>query len=368
MKAQENRTVRTNNTFTIFRYKIEDLEEQLHKQHEVIKNEVAIPLGKDLGTMQPNKPEPDCEKDVYSGMISGAYSKMMMDARQELQSEIETHHIISDKLEAELKLDELSKELEKTQTEARLKKRDLDACDNSLLKKEKRYKKIRWFLLFIILVDMFLSSAALMAMGYNAITSYIVGIAIGGSIFFASEQVPNMVNKGRNLWERRGVLFGIFAIAFGVFYVLGIFRATSFNEGVLSQTQGVNPFYFACLNLFFFAVSVITVYQHRLTSAERKVLDKWKLTKEELDELNTKVGSLKLEILTIRKEQAETELARKQILIYSNNIQELVQRLFEDSQKTFYSTNCIYRSDGKTPKFFEHDIPQLPSFNNTLKL
>jgi hypothetical protein len=70
----------------------------------------------------------------------------------------------------------------------------------------------------------------------------------------------------------------------------------------------------------------------------------------------------------VRKEQKDSELARKQIQIYAHDMQEMVQSLYEESQKTFFSTNCIYRSDGKVPKFFEEDIPMLSSFHKNLTI
>ena len=103
MKANVDSKQKSNN-ITIFRYKIEDLEKKLTEEHEAIKSTIAIPLAQDLGVMKPSKPEATCEKDVYSGVIEGAYSKMMMTAKKELQSEIESFHIISEKQEADIKI------------------------------------------------------------------------------------------------------------------------------------------------------------------------------------------------------------------------------------------------------------------------
>ena len=205
MKKTVNNTV-TNNEITIFRYRIEDLEKQLKQEHEAIKSEVAIPLGKDLGAMQPSKPEPECEQDVYSGIISGAYSKMMITAKKELQSEIESHHITSDKVEAKEKLRNYNKELEKKETDIRLKRRDLEKCDNSLLKKDDRYRYTKITLMFLVLVDTLISGTALQAMGYPLITSYVIGLAIGIGIFFLAENLPEIIQRGRSINERRLIL------------------------------------------------------------------------------------------------------------------------------------------------------------------
>lgn len=366
MKTTVNNSA-TNNSITIYRYKIDELESKLLEQHEVIKSEVAIPLGKDLGTMQPSKPEATCEKDVYSGIISGAYSKMIITAKKELQSEIENHHINSDKIEADAKLKELSTDLEKKETEFRLKKRELEKCDNSLLKKAKRYKPTRLVLVFLVLVDTLISGTALQAMGYPLITSYVIGLAIGVGIFFLAENLPEIIQKGRTPMEKRLIAIGAFAFLFIVFYVLGIFRTTTFNSSTDFGT-GIKPIYFACLNMFFSIIATLVVYFKGLTKAEKRILDSYYLIKEAVEILEKEIIVLKDSIIKVRQEQSSSELARKQILIYAESIEELIQRLYEESQKTFYSTNCIHRSDGKTPKFFEYDIPRLPPFKNSLSL
>lgn len=367
MKTSVNNKNASNNNITIFRYKMEDLEKRLLQEHEVIKNEIAIPLAKDLGTMQPSKPEPDCKKDVYSGIISGAYSKMMMTVKKDISSEIESHHIHLEKEEAGIKSQELSNELEQKETEHRLKKGELEKCDNSLLKKEERYKWTRLLLMFLVLVDMLLSGAAMQSMGYPLLVSYVIGLAIGIGIFFLAENVPEIISKGRTIIERRIIALVTFSGLFGIFYVLGIFRSTAFTDAS-EFGEGINPLYFASLNMFFSIIATLVVYFRGLNKSEKKILDRYKLTKELVDRLKNEIKILKSDIQKVRITQAESELARKQILIYAQDIQELIQRLYEESQKTFYSTNCIHRSDGKVPKFFGDEIPKLPSFYKTLNL
>ena len=368
MKTKVKNKVVTDTGITIFRYKIDELEKKLLVEHEAIKSEIAVPLGRDLGAMQPSKPEVDCEKDVYSGVISGAYSKMMMTAKKEMQSEIEMHHIVSDRAEAEEKLKELSTKLEKKRTDCRLKKRELEKCDNSLIKKDARYRfPTRFILGFLVLVDTLISGVSLQNMGYPLITSYVIGLAIGIGIFFLAENLPEIIQKGRTTIQKWLIAIVSFAFLFGIFYVLGIFRASGFNSNT-DFGEGTRPIYFACLNMFFAIIATLVVYFKGLTREEKKILDQYKLTKEEVDGLEDEITGLKADISKIREDRASSQLARKQILIYAESIVELIQRLYEDSQKTFYSTNCVHRSDGRTPKFFEHDIPRLPSFKNTLKL
>ena len=366
MKATVDNKQKSNN-ITIFRYKIEDLEKKLTQEHEMIKSTIAIPLAQDLGAMKPSKPEATCEKDVYSGVIEGAYSKMMMTAKKELQSEIESFHIISEKQEADIKLNELSTELEKTETEHRLKKRELAACDDSLLKKADRYKWTRLTLVFLVLVDTLLSGTALQAMGYPLIVSYVIGLAIGLGIFFLAENLGEIIAKGKTPAQKRMITVGAFIFLFIIFYILGIFRTTTFNSSNNFGT-GVHPLYFACLNLFFSIIAFLVVEFRGLNSKEKKLLDRYNITKEAVEVLAKKIQELKNEIISVRQIQADAEVARRQIQIYAQDIQELIQRFFEDSQKTFYSTNCIHRSDGEVPKFFGDTIPTLPSFHKAIKL
>lgn len=367
MKTDAKNNVSKSNSVTVFRYKMEDLEKKLVQEHETIKQEIAIPLGKDLANMKPSKPEPECEKDVYSLVINGAYSKMMMSAKKELQSEIESHHIIADREETDKKLEALETELEKKETDYRLKKRELEKCDNTLKKKAERYKWTRVILMFLVLVDTLISGTALQAMGYPLITSYIIGLAIGIGIFFTAEHLPEIIAKGKTQWQKRLIAVTVFAVLFVVFYVLGIFRTTTFRNSEVFG-NGAGPLYFACLNLFFTTVATLVVYFAGLSLAEKKIWDKYCIANDEAKELHKEVENLKEQIVQVRKEQKESELARKQIQIYAHDIQELVQRLYEESQKTFYSTNCIHRSDGKVPKFFEQPIPMLPSFYKGLSI
>lgn len=366
MKATVDNKQQSNN-ITIFRYKIEDLEKKLTEEHNTIKSSIAIPLAQDLGKMKPSKPEPNCEKDVYSGVIEGAYSRMMMNSKKELQSEIESFHMISEKQEADAKLKDLAIELEKTETDLRLKKRELEACDDSLLKKADRYKWTRIILVFLVIVDTLLSGTALQAMGYPLIVSYTIGLAIGIGIFFLAENLGELIDKGKIPMQKRLIAVGAFVFLFIIFYVLGIFRTTTFNSSNDFGT-GIHPIYFACLNLFFAIIAFLVVQFKGLNSKEKKLLDKYNITKEAVQKLSDKVKALKNEIITIRQAQADAEVARRQIQLYAHDIQELIQRFFEDSQKTFYSTNCIHRSDGKVPKFFGDPIPTLPSFYKGLNL
>lgn len=353
------------NDIIIYRYKIEDLEKRLTMEHETIKTEIAIPLAQDLGKMKPSKPEPSCEKDVYSGVIQGAYSKMMMTAKKELQSDIETFHMVSEKQEADLKLNELSIALEKKETEHRLKKRELEKCDDSLLKKAARYKWTRVILGFLVLVDTLLSGTALQAMGYPLIVSYVIGFAIGLGIFFLAENLGEIIAKGKTPLQQRMITISAFTFLFIIFYILGIFRTTTFNNSNDFGT-GVDPLYFACLNLFFSIIAFLVVEFRGLNNKEKKLLDRYYITKEALEALAKEIEALQEEIKSIRKIQAEAEIARKQIQLYAQDIQELIQCFFEDSQRTFYSTNCVHRSDGKVPKFFDNPISMLPSFQKSI--
>ncbi|WP_114490715.1 hypothetical protein [Candidatus Ulvibacter alkanivorans] len=367
MKTNIKNNLKENENITVFRYRVEDLEKKLLEQHETIKNEIAIPLGKDLGNMQPSKPEPECEKDVYSGVIGGAYSKMMMTAKKELQSEIESHHILADKEETKRTLKELNSELEKKGTDHRIKKREVEKCDHTLKKKAKRYRWTRIALMFLILVDTLISSAALQAMGYPLLTSYIIGLAIGIGIFFTAEHLPDIIAKGRTPNQRRAIAFVVFGLLFMVFYVLGIFRTTTL-KGSMVFGNGAGAFYFACLNMFITTIAAAVVHFKGLSRNEKRIWDTYRIAEEDEQRIAKEVKALKVSIAQVHKKQKESELARTQIQIYAHDVEELIQRLYEESLKTFYSTNCIHRSDGKVPKFFEHPIAMLPSFYKGLTI
>jgi len=351
---------------TIYRYQHAELENALLEEHQVIMEEISINLAKDLAKL--DKPEAEKKEDHYSDPIYSAYRKMGITAKKELQIEIESHSIISDKIEADREIKDLGKELHEKQNELRLKNRELEKENNTLLKKETRYNKIRWFLGGVILVDTFLSAAALQAMKYSLLVSYIVGLGIGFGIFLLSEHSPEIINKGRTLLEKRMIAIGSFLLLGVIFYMLGIFRTFGITGEDTANTEGIRPIYFVCLNMFFVITTTLVSYFNKLTKSERQKLDQWKLKKEATQELNKDINNIKSKIQSIRKKHTEAELARKQLLIYARDIQVLIQSYYEQSLKTFYSTNLIHRSDGKTPVCFSNEIPILPIFYNDLKL
>ncbi len=354
------------NQITIFRYKQKDMEDLLYLNHDQIVKDTAIPLGKDLAGL--NKPEESCDTEqIYCGVLSGSYNKLMMKAKTELQSDIEELHIISDKAEADNTLKQLEEDLIKKENELRLKKRELDKKDNFLVKKDERYGKIQWFLFFMILVDMLISGTALQAMGYPLIIAYLIGFSIGIGIYFMSERLPEIIDKGRTIWQKRAIAIASFLVLGVLFYVLGIFRTINFTSDS-AISEGAKPIYFACLNMFFVIVVTLTSYFNRPTKKERALLDQWKLKKEEVDALESQVASIKNTIQQTRKTQAHSELSRKQLLLYAKDIQQLIQQLYEEAFKTFMSTNLIHRSDKKIPKFFSQDVPKLNAFYTDIKL
>ena len=354
------------NTITIHRYQKEALENQLLKEHETTLKEVAIDLGKDLASL--NKPEPDKKEDHYSDPIYSAYRKMGITAKKELQVDIESHNIISDKEEADRELEDLASQLNEKENALRLKKRELEKEDNTLLKKDKRYKLLRWFFsLYHFSRPVFKRQST---PGNAIFFAYLLcgGTGIGIGIFLISEFLPEIIKKGRTPLFRFLIGLGCFSILAILFYVLGVFRTLGLNASTFSNQEGLRPIYFVCLNLFFVMVSTLVVWFNKLTKEERRQLDSWKQKKEEVDTLTREVTTLKSEMHTIRVQNAEAELSRKQLLLYAKDIQELIQSYYEQSIKTFYSTNLIHRSDGKTPICFSNPIPKLPIFYTNLKL
>jgi len=353
----------TSNHIEIFRYRYEELEKYVQNQHHNIKP-IAIELGEDLAKI--NKPEPEQEKDIYTGEIRSNYSRLLAHAKKELQTGIEVNHMDSESKDFNYRLTELKKDRQKKETELRLKERELDKCDHSLLKKEERYNWTRIFLMFLILVDLALSSSALMAMGYSNIVAITVGLALGIGIFFLAENLPEIINKGKSDISKWLIALAIFTFLFVVFYVLGQFRSTMFRASNQDLISGTNPLYFAVLNLFFTIIACLVVYFKGLTKVEKKHLDRLKTLKGEVEELHKEVNRIKDAILATREDATSKEMSRKYLLLYADDIRDLIQRCYEESLEKFHSTNCIYRSDGQTPKFFGDPAPQLPSIKHEL--
>lgn len=363
MKTKKNKL---DNTIQVFRQQEKEVEKVLYKAHDDIMKNIAIPTAKDLAAI--NKPESKCNNEqAYLGILSGAYGKLMMIPRTELQTEIENLHIEKEKEETVEKMKILEEQYEEKKNKLRLKTRAVEEQDNTLLKKERRAKRTDILLALMILVDMLLSSAALQALGYSLIASYGIGLGIGFGIFFISKYIPTLIRKGKTIWQQRFIAIAIFLGLATVFYVLGVFRSTTLdNDSVISKDYW--PLYFMSLNLFFVLVATIANAFTALTSLERQLIDKWRIAKEEKEQLEKETQELQDKIQTLREEQNRNELSRKQLLLYAKDIQLLIQQLYEEAYKTFMSTNLIHRSDGKVPLFYSHPIPKLPSFYKDLEL
>lgn len=348
----------------IFRYKQEHLEKYLEKQHEKILIETVYPLAKDLAEL--SKPEEDSTEQMYCGVIRGNYSKLGIQVKKDLQTEIEEKHLSLEKEESQRKLKDLNTDLEKQENELRLSKRELAKHNSNLLEKENRYKKIRFFLMFMILIDTFLSGKALQNMGYNLMVSYLIAFGIGIGIFYLSERIPEIIARGRNVLEKRLIGFGIFIILAITFYVLGIFRSISFTNADV-PTEGFKPIYFMFLNLFLTGVSTTVSALTRLTKQENQILDVWKTKKRETKELEDKVSTTRKSINKIHQSDINSELSRKQLQIYAHDMQQLIQQLYGEALQAFISTNMIHRPKGsKVPPFFSEPVPKLPNFYDNL--
>lgn len=354
------------NTIQVFRQQEKEVEKLLYKAHDDIMKNTVLSTAKDLAAI--NKPEPDCNNEqAYCGILSGAYGKLMMIPRTELQTEIEYLHIEKEKEETVEKMKILEEQYEEKKNKLRLKTRAVEEQDNTLLKKENRAKLTDVLLALMILVDMLLSSAALQALGYSLIASYGIGLGIGVGIFFISKYIPTLIRKGKTISQQRFIAIAIFLGLATVFYVLGVFRSTTLDaSSVISEDLW--PFYFMCLNLFFVLVATIANAFTALTSMERQLIDTWRIVKQEKEELEKQTQELQDKIQDLREEQNRNELSRKQLMMYAKDIQLLIQQLYEEAYKTFMSTNLIHRSDGKVPLFYSHPIPKLPSFYKDLEL
>lgn len=355
-----------NNIIKVFRQEQKKLEGLIYKAHDDVMKNIALPTAKDLAAL--NKPEADCDSEqAYCGILSGAYGKLMMIPRTELQTQIETLHIEKEKEESEQKIEVLQEQHDEKKNKLRIKTREVEDLDNRILKKESRAKRTDWLLGGMILIDMLLSSTALQALNYSLVSSYIIGLGIGLGIFFISKYIPTIIRKGRTILQQRIIAASLFVGLCTIFYVLGIFRsATLDTSSVVSQSNW--PFYFMCLNMFFVLVATAANAFTALTVQERQQLDNWRIAKEEKEVLEKEVHELQEKIQQLRKEQHHNELARRQLLMYAEDIQLLIQQLYEEAYKTFMSANLIHRTDAQVPAFFTHPIPKLPLFYRELPI
>ena len=145
-----------------FRFLNENLEQKLLANHRVTLNEVAVPLGQELASRTPCQPEPSCTNDTFTEPIYVKYVSDFRTAEVELQVNIQSEFIESEKKLSDEELKELTTKKDKLDNDHRIKEAELKRTNKSKLNKGRRYARFaRPLVGLVVLFDVVLSGSAL---------------------------------------------------------------------------------------------------------------------------------------------------------------------------------------------------------------
>lgn len=317
----------------------------------------AIELAKDNASL--NLPLVDSQPNIFVGAITVFFGKGIGYIRTSLSSSLSKFNEIEAKKEVETQIKSIQKESDDLVHKLRLKEREKQKREDTglvPLKKESRWQKLRIFNFFVILLDIAISSSAFQKMGYNLLPSLAIGLGVGIAIYLLSENFPEIINRGKTKTQR--VIIGVLTYL-GltiVFYVLGVFRSKGLDSG---EDIVSSPWYFCCLNLFFYSVTSIVALLNKPTLADRKQLDLWHTLLDEIAELERRKKECETKeqnvLLAYHKKREEYD----KIYSYACSLEALVSQLYRDAIQSYISTNIQYRSDSVVPDFFNHPISPL---------
>lgn len=317
----------------------------------------SVELAKDNASQ--NLPTQKSPMKPFFGSIKSFFAPGIGKIRSVLKSALGKAALDAAKAELESKKNIAAKEMVEVDNQIRLKRREKQKQEekgNAPVKKMQRWKKLRIFNLFVILLDVALSSQAFQQMGYNFAVSSAIGLGLGLSIYLLSENLPEIIARGKTP-QQRWIIGGlIYAGLIIVFYTLGVFRVQGLDA---TKGIGASPWSFCILNVFFYTVASTVALLNKPNRAEKKQLDAWNALLEELREQEVKKARIEGDIEKAQTIYNEKQDAFEKVWFYAEDLEALVVNYFEDAIQAYITTNVQFRSDGIIPDGFSENPPAL---------
>ncbi len=317
----------------------------------------SVELAKDNASQ--NLPTQKAPMKPFFGSIKSFFAPGIGKIRSILKSALANSALEAAKAELGNKKNIAAKEMVDVDNQIRLKRREKQKQEekgNVPVKKMKRWKKLRVFNLFVILLDIALSSQAFQQMGYNFVVSSAIGLGLGLCIYLLSENLPEIIARGRTSMQRWMIGVGVFTGLIIVFYTLGIFRVQGLTA---SDGIGASPWSFCILNLFFFSIASTVVLINKPTKAEKIKLDVWNTLLEELKEQEAKKAKIEGDVERAQEIFNEKQDAFEKVWLYAEDLEALVVNYYEDAIQAYITTNVQFRSDSVIPDGFSENPPRL---------
>jgi hypothetical protein len=300
---------------------------------------------------------------MFLGELKYGYQTLIHKVKTVLQSEVHQRELAQeDKIHSD-KIKEYDKEISETINEIRIKKNEFSKADNSLIKKQKRWKLYRIVVFVIVFCDIAISSSAIQQMNYSLITSIFLGATIGTCILLISEHLRRIIDLGKTPKQKKIIAIIIFSFLFLVFYILGYFRSL----GIDSDSISASPIYFAVIQMFFLITASLTAYINKPTQAEYKIIDVYQTIEEELVTLEKSKTNLQKEKQAELVQKKEIEETKRRLIQYHTDLELQINSKWKQAYQEYCSINMFSRSDNQIPTFFNQEAKDLTFYFHTKK-
>lgn len=339
----------------------EKFEHHLQVECDRILHKVAIPLARENAEM--NLPKPETSVGIpFTRDIRAEFQKLVDFSKDNNPAESEFYKKQElEKLFLE-KENELSESILENDEQIRTKKGEIARKDQTIIEKDEKWNRLRWFLYLIMFADTILTSTVFELLGMNFWGAILIGIGLALSLLYFCEKAPDLIRKGKTKLQRIGIIILLSLIAINVFYWLSKLRIIQLSDNLDVFKEGLNPIIFVAINYFISAVVTIVSYFNKPTEEEQKILNEINRKQKELIKLEEEGKRLYQEKEENTASNFSQKLTSAQVVVYARTCELRIISSYEAVYGKYISTNLNYRKDRLIPVFFNDPPPPLRTY------
>jgi hypothetical protein len=342
-----------------------ELETSLEKEHEKILEHARL-KGIHFAKMM----KPSLKGDTlihYVSEFTSRYERMGIDVRQKVLAENTGLNIRMVSENAQEKISKLIHKQEQVKTEffnleLQLNQQGITLDDISRIEPNKKFVPV---LAVIGIGEVIFNTGAFQAFGDNLLFSFLISLAVTGSLFWLSKLLAQQLKEGSAAGKKRiAIISGAVVLALGSFYMLAKLRSEYLNE---QSGFHVSPLLLVFVNILFFAVTTWYFFRNTISPEEKKKQEKLLRYKKQLEELKSEDIRLEQEIDVVRENLA---LQTRNLLYKPEYVKMLclkISRWKIEAVEAFKAANLSHRSDRKAPDCFMQSIDPQDHYYQPIK-
>jgi hypothetical protein len=320
------------------------LETRLVREHDAIKARVEK-TARHFGKR--NLPAPVGDRfDHYFGESRTTYEKLHAEIQQQLQPAVNL---------PEAKIDHDRFQRETAACDERInhltRENENDAFETTQAKPASPNRRRRYVVGAVLLMfagEVLFNTKAFQVTGENQLFSMVLSLAVTVAVFAFSHIALTLYRKAKSVLQRCAAIAGSLVTVAAVFTALAIFRSTYLQ----AHGVDVSPVYFVLINLFFFVVMSLLVYQVWPTAEEVARYEAFEKQKQTMAAREKEIDGLKRRKTELREELAQRTQQRIRVVQLSRDCTVRMRKMHDEAQAVFVRTNLMHRTDGKVPDCF----------------